>query len=109
MREDARKAGLPVPQIVWQEPYLVLTIYENVHAAARRLKPELLRTLNDDEKKAWEFIARLQTITTPDLMKQFGFDERKAQRILGKLSKAKLISRTGKGRSTRYELLQAIR
>ena len=40
-------------------------------------------------------------------MKQMGFDERKAQRVLKKLRAAELLRLTGKGRATRYKVVRS--
>jgi hypothetical protein len=49
-------------------------------SAVRSLSPKLLDRLNDDEKASWQFIAGRESVTSPELMEQMGFNERKAQR-----------------------------
>lgn len=104
MRESAAQAGLPLPKFSWEAPYLVLTLYRSPASAVRSLSPELLVRLNDDEKASWQFIAGRESVTSPELMKQMGFDERKAQRILKKLRP--LLRPVGKGPARRYVVVR---
>ena len=66
----------------------------------------MLDRLNEAEKTSWEFIAGRESVTSPQLMKHMGFDERKAQRVLKKLQDAKLLRRVGKGPATHYEIIR---
>jgi ATP-dependent DNA helicase RecG len=90
MKHRAEQAGLPAYS--WDASYLVLTLYRSAESASRTLKPEVLQSLN--------------TVSSGELMKDLGFDERKAQRVLKKLMAVKLIRRVGKGPATRYEVLR---
>jgi ATP-dependent DNA helicase RecG len=106
MRQRAEQAHLPLPVYAWEDPYLVLTLYRSAESAARTLKPEILKALNDDERAAWKFAAGKDKFTSSELMKEIGFDERKAQRVLKKLIEVSLIRRLGKGPATRYEAVR---
>ena len=66
----------------------------------------MLDRLNEGEKASWQFVAGRESVTSPELMKQMGFDERKAQRVLKKLQAAGLLRRVGKGPATRYEMVR---
>ena len=68
--------------------------------------PHTLCELNEDEIAAWQFIVTQKFVTSPELMKQTGFDERKTQRVLKKLRDSKLLERLGKGPATRYKVLR---
>ncbi len=107
MKARATEAGLPLPRYAWEDPYLVLTLYRTPSGVSQTLKPDVLAALNRDERIGWEFVARKGAVASADLMRQFGFDEKKAQRILKKLTQIKLIRRIGKGPATRYELYPA--
>lgn len=106
MRNGAEQAGLPLPRYSWDDPYLVLTLFRSAAAAVRDLSPEVLDRLNADEKASWQFIVGREFVTSAALMKQMGFDERKAQRVLRKLQDAGLLRRAGRGRATRYEVVR---
>lgn len=105
MKLRTEKAGLPLPAYTWENPYVVLTLYRSAESASRTLRSDVLELLNDDERAGWEFVARRGDITSGELKKELGYDERKAQRILKKLMEVKLIRRVGKGPATRYVLL----
>lgn len=105
MRLWATDVGLPLPSYRWEDPYLVLTLFRSSDAAVRGLSAEVQQLLNDDERAAWQFIAGLSSVTTPQLMKRLGFGERKAQRVLKKLLDLELVQRVGKGPATHYEVI----
>lgn len=107
MKLRAEAAGLPLPRYFWEDPYLVLTLYRSSTAAVHALSPDILAHMNADEKASWRFIVVRESVTSSDLVKQLGFEERKAQRILKKLQELALIRRIGRGRATRYEVSQS--
>ena len=106
LKTHAEKLRLPLPRYSFEDPYLVLTLFRNSEAAARALSQDILDDLNADEKAAWQFIATRESVTSPEVMAQMRFDERKAQRILKKLMGANLLRRVGKGPATRYDVIR---
>lgn len=106
MKSHAEAAGLPLPRYAWEAPYLVLTLYRSAASAVRVLSPRVLDHLNADEKASWQFIVGRESVTSPVLMKEMGFDERKAQRVLKMLLDLGLLRRVGRGRATRYEVVR---
>ncbi len=106
MKEHAEQAGLPLPTYAYQPPYLVLTLYQSPASVIRTLNPAVLAALNEDERACWEFVATKSVVTSGEVMKQLGFDEKKAQRVLKKLIRVNLIHRVGKGPATRYEVIR---
>ncbi len=104
--EAASKHGLPVPRYSFDGLYLNLTIYRHARAAVEALGPDVLKTLNEDAKAAWELISARQSVSSSELIAQMGFDERKAQRVLKKLQDVGLLRRVGRGPATHYEVLQ---
>lgn len=106
MKARAEAAGLPLPRYAWEDPYLVLTLYRSPAAAVHTLNAKVLDHLNVDEKASWEYVVRREFVTSSALMKQMGFDERKAQRVLKKLQEVGLLCRVGRGRATRYEVVR---
>ena len=89
-------------------PFLppTLTLYRSAAGAVRDLRPEVLDHLNADEKASWQFIVGRDSVTSPVLMEQMGFDERKAQRVLKALLDSGLLRRVGRGPATRYEVVR---
>jgi ATP-dependent DNA helicase RecG len=106
LKEHAEKLGLPLPSYAMEGDSLVVTIYRSKAAATSALRPEVLEVFNKDDKAAWEFISGRQSVSSPELMAQMGFDERKAQRVLKKLQSLRLLRRVGRGPATHYEVLQ---
>jgi len=106
MKTRAEAAGLPLPRYAWEAPYLVLTLYRSAAGAVRDLSPEVLDQLNADEKASWQFIVGRESMTSPVLMEEMGFDERKAQRVLKALLNSGLLRRVGRDPATRYEVVR---
>jgi ATP-dependent DNA helicase RecG len=107
MKASAQQAGLPLPMYEWEDPYLVLTLHRSAGAAVHALTPEVRSHLSADELAALEFIFVQGVVTSLALMKEMGFDERKAQRVLRRLVETGLLRRVGQGRATRYEVVRA--
>ena len=105
MKARAEAAGLPLPRFAWADPYLVLTLFRSAAGAVRNLSPAVLDDLNADEKASWQFIVGRESVTSPVLMEEMGFDERKAQRVLKALVDSGLLRRVGRGPATRYQVL----
>jgi ATP-dependent DNA helicase RecG len=101
-RERAHEANLPLPKFSFWDPYLVLTLFQNVQMRADRLTELSTQDLNPDEREALKVILTKDSISSRELMQHLHFDERKAQRVLNKLVKAQLLQKTGNGPSTRY-------
>ena len=106
MKTRAETAGLPLPRFAWEAPYLVLTLYLSAAGAVRDLDPEFLDHLNADEIASLQFIVGRESVTSPVLMEEMGFDERKAQRVLKALLDSGLLVRIGRGPATRYEVVR---
>ena len=100
----AAKHGLPLPKYAFDGVYLNLTIYRNVQAAVATLKPDVLKSLNSDEKRSWEFLATQTSITRKEYEEQMKFDPRKAQRHLKRLVELGLLRKVGASTSTEYEV-----
>ena len=73
----------------------------------RALGPGVAKLLRPDEKAAWEYVVSQGLVTSSALMRELGFDERKAQRVLRKLVGAGLLRRVGQGPGTRYEIVRS--
>lgn len=102
--EAATKHGLPVPKYEFDGLYLNLTIYRHVKAAVGALKADVLKALNEDEKRSWEFLVTKTSITRKEYAEHMGFDSRKAQRHLKRLVELGLLHKVGASSSTEYEV-----
>ncbi len=96
--------GLPVPKYAFDGVYLNLTIYRQPKAAVQALKDDLLKALNRDERKSWEFLATRTSVTRKQYAVHMGFDSRKAQRHLKHFVGLGLLRKVGASSSTRYEV-----
>lgn len=106
LKNRAQQLGLPLPRYSLDDPYLALTLYRTPEAAQSELEA-VAELLNADEKATWRFVVTKDYFTSRDLMEKLGFDERKAQRILKKLRKVRLLRKLGKGPATRYEVIRS--
>lgn len=106
MRTLPEQHGLPMPEYKLEDPYLVLTLFRNLEGAMRSLPAAALESLRADETRVLQFASTKGSLTSPMLMRQFEFDERKVQRILRKLEDRHLLRRVGKGRATHYEVIR---
>jgi ATP-dependent DNA helicase RecG len=105
LRNRAQQVRLPLPKYVWEDPYLKLIIFRTPEAAAQTLKPMVLASLNDSEKKGWEWLATKGKTKTDVYAKHIQADERTARRHLNHFLKLGLVKKSGAARSTEYEVL----
>ena len=106
LRTLSEQHGLPRPLFKMQEPYLALTLFRTLESTTHSLPAPLRERLNEDETRVWQFASTKESLSSPMVTNQFGFEERKAQRILRKLEDNQLLRRHGKGRATRYEVIR---
>jgi ATP-dependent DNA helicase RecG len=104
LAEAATKHGLPVPRYEFDGLYLNLTIYRHVQAAVADLDTKLLKELNDDERKSWEFLSTRTSVTRKEYADHMEFDSRKAQRHLKSFIELGLLRKVGASSSTKYEV-----
>jgi ATP-dependent DNA helicase RecG len=100
----AAKYGLPVPKYAFDGLYLNLTIYRHGQAAVDALKADVLKVLNEDEKRSWEFLATKSSVTRKEYAGHMGFDARKAQRHIRRFVELGLLRKVGASSSTEYEV-----
>jgi ATP-dependent DNA helicase RecG len=99
-----QRLGLPLPKFTIKEPYLVLQIFNSAESVATAAKPSAFDSLNDDEKRGWQYLTTQLVTTATAYSEALGYDERKTQRQLRKFIDLGLIRRVGQGRASRYEL-----
>jgi ATP-dependent DNA helicase RecG len=102
--EATAKHGLPVPKYAFDGLYLNLTIYRYAKAAISGLKADVLKALNDDARKSWEYLATKISVTRKEYAEHLGFDARKAQRHLKRFVELGLLRKVGASSSTEYEV-----
>ena len=104
MKTQSTAIGLPQPQYSWDNPYLVLTLYRSTKGAMQAMGTVAIEKLNADEKATLQLIFTRQTVRSSDVVRDLGFDERKAQRILKKLVDNHLVERLALGRAAQYKV-----
>ena len=106
LKSRPAELGLPLPKYVFEDPYLVLTLYRSPESAAHDLAPEVLNALNKDERAGWKFLATKTVTTKTEYAKHMGFDDRKAQRHLKLFVELDLLRRVGAGPATEYQVVR---
>lgn len=101
-RAVGEKYDLPLPTYSFEDPYLVLTLFRTKESVVHALSPDLLKSLNSDERAGWEFLTSRISTTQKEYAYKMGFDNRKAQRHLKKFVDLGLIARRGAGPATEY-------
>lgn len=104
MRSRAKGAGLPLPVYSWESPYLVLTLYRSAAAAVTSLSDGIAGKLSRSERRAWEWIAQQETVTSADYARAMDLPNRTALHHLQRFTKLGLLKKVGLGPATRYEL-----
>ena len=100
----AGKYGLPLPKYDFDKVYLNLTIYRHVQAAVGALKSSVLASLNEDEKRSWQYLSTKISVSRKEYAQHMGFDSRKAQRHLKQLVALGMLRKVGASSSTEYEV-----
>lgn len=106
MKSQAESAGLPLPKYAWDNPYLVLTIYQSPESALSSLSPGVAAVLTADERLGWIYLASRPTVTRSEYEAHLGIDKRTAQRHFQKFVGLGIVERIGAGPSTRYEVVR---
>ncbi len=102
LKMQAEKYGLPLPSYTKEGDSLVLTIYRTAEAATKSLDSDVLDSLNDSERKGWEFMASRTGTTQSEYARELGVSPRTAQRHLTHFVELGLLNRLGSGPATEY-------
>ena len=102
--EAAEKHGIPVPRYEFDGLYLNLSIFLHAKAAVEGLDPDVLKALNEDERRSWEFLSTKTAVTRKEYEDRMEFDSRKAQRHLKRLVELGLLKKVGASSATKYEV-----
>ncbi len=99
------KYGLPLPEYTYNDPFLNLTFPRNMEALKKVSGHLGINKLNNEELKGYEFIKLKVTLSRKEFEQQFGFNQKKAERLLTKMVKEGIIMRKGSGPETYYEII----
>jgi ATP-dependent DNA helicase RecG len=98
------KYNLPLPIVTFDNPYIVFTFPRNLNALKEVAGNDKLKELNDDELRGYEYIRLVKKITRKEYENQFGYDTKKAERHLKRMTELGLIERKGSSAATYYEI-----
>jgi len=105
LKNQAEKLGLPLPKYAWEDPYLVLTLFRNQEAVARTLKPGVLESLTESERKGWQWLATKGRAKSSQYAKAMHVEDRTARRHLNHFLELGLVKKAGSGPSTEYQVI----
>lgn len=93
--------GLPLPQVTFDNPYIVFTLPRTAAAAA---KTERYAGLLPMEIKGYEYLLKeARPVSRAEYQKALGLEERTAQRHLKTFVEKGMAKQSGSGRGTTYE------
>lgn len=104
MRVGARQAGLPPPQYSWNDPYLVLTLYQTAEAAITSLLQDVRNSLTEAEYTGWRWLTSQGRAKSSEYANGMAVDGRTARRHLNHFVELGLVRKNGSGPSTDYEV-----
>lgn len=102
LRDGASTRGLPRPQYVWDDPYLVLILYRTQQAATTTLAPDIIDSLSKPERKGWEWLVVRGRTNSQRYAAAIDVDIRTARRHLSRFVKLELVAPSGAGPSREY-------
>ena len=105
LKNRAEELGLPLPRYEWEDPYLVLTLFRNLEAVVKTLKPSVLKLLTDSERKGWQWLATKGRAKSGQYAKAMQMDGRTARRHLNRFLELGLVEKRGSGPSIDYEVI----
>jgi len=104
LKKRAQELALPLPRYNWDDPYLALTLFRDLESAARGLPTSVADSLNEHEKRGWQFIASKTEFTRADYEEHMGVNKRTAQRHLKRFAELGLLRPIGSGPASKYEV-----
>ena len=98
------KYNLPLPVVTFDNPYIVFTFPLTMDALKEVAGNDVLKELNADELRGYEYFRLVKKTTRKEYETQFGYERKKAERHLKRLTELGLIQRKGSSTATCYEL-----
>ena len=98
------KYNLPLPVVTFENPYIVFTFPRNMEDLKEISGNDKLKTLNADELKGYNYISQVKKVTRKEYENQFGYDTKKAERHLRRMTELGLINKKGSSTATYYEI-----
>ncbi|MDR1974839.1 MAG: hypothetical protein LBQ31_09265 [Bacteroidales bacterium] len=104
INELPTKYNLPLPIVTFDNPYIVFTFPRSTEILKEMMEDGELKELNSDELLGFDYIRLVKRITRKEYENQFGFDKKKAERHLIRMTELGLIQKKGSGPATYYEI-----
>ena len=98
------KYNLPLPVVTFDNPYIVFTFPRTTDSLKEIFGNDALQELNAEELRGYDYIRFVKKITRKEYETRFGFDTKKAERHLKRMTALGLIKRKGSSTATSYEL-----
>ena len=102
MKSLPTKYGRPLPEIVWQAPYLSMTFPRTQRFLADQIGKEKIEQLTKEEQNGLFYIRDQKSVSKAEYAKHFGFNDKKAQRHLSKFKQLNLVKSVGKSTAIKY-------
>ena len=94
-----------MPRYDFQEPYLVLTLFRNLEAAAHLLSQEVLDSLSKAEQKGWQWLVTKGRTKSSHYAAAMHIDDRTGRRHLNRFVELGIVRKIGSGPATEYEVI----
>ena len=104
IKELPVKYHLPLPVVSFDNPYIVFAFPRNTDALKEIAGNDKLKELNAEELRGFDYIRLVQKTTRKEYEIKFGYDKKKAERHLKRMTELGLIQRKGSSSATCYEL-----
>jgi ATP-dependent DNA helicase RecG len=91
IKELPTKYNLPLPVILFEEPYLIFKFPRSFDIVKQITNIPAIKELNNDELRGYEWIKIKGEVSKKEYAKHFNFNDKKAQRHLVKMMKLGLL------------------
>ena len=98
--KDLTKKNMPLPIVNYKAPYIEMVLPLTMNDAGK-----MYGDLSEKELKVLEFIRVHGEVSSAEIQKQYGLEQKPVSRILAKLKDKSYIESVGQARNTRYRVI----
>ena len=98
--KDLTKNNMPLPIVKYKAPYIEMVLPLTMNDAGK-----MYGDLSEKELKVLEFIRVHGEVSSAEIQKQYGLEQKPVSRILAKLKDKSYIESVGQARNTRYRVI----
>ena len=98
--KDLTKKNMPLPIVKYKAPYIEMVLPLTMNDAGK-----MYGDLSEKELKVLEFIRVHGEVSSAEIQKQYGLEQKPVSRILAKLKDKSYIESVGQARNTRYRVI----